>query len=193
MADDVQHAIEAIRAGRPVLLPTDGVYGLCASAYGEAPALRLYELKGRESAQPSALLAASVDMLLECVPELRGRDAVIARELLPGPFTLVFPNPARRYPWLTGTRPDTIGVRVAELPMTAQHVLDAVGAVVATSANDPGELPAASLDEVPERIRSGVAVALDAGRLPGTPSTVVDFTGPEPVVLREGAGKYPTK
>src|SRR6266566_1869407 len=114
MADDVQQAIDAIRAGRPVLLPTDGGYGLCKYAYRAAPARALYALKGRDVAQPSALLAASVDMLFECVPELRGRAGVIARELLPGPFTLIFPNPARRYPWLTGTRPDTIGVRVAE-------------------------------------------------------------------------------
>ena len=190
--DDVHRAIAAIRAGKPVLLPTDGVYGLCASAYREAPALELYELKGRDGAQPSALLASSVDMLLECVPELRGRAAVIARELLPGPFTLVFPNPAQRYRWLTGTRPDTIGVRVAELPTPAQHVLDAVGAVVATSANDPGGAAPATLDEVPARIREGVAAELDVGRLPGTPSTVVDFTGAEPVVLRPGAGTYPT-
>jgi L-threonylcarbamoyladenylate synthase len=186
--DDVQQAIDAIRTGKPVLLPTDGVYGLCASAYREAPALRLYELKGREGTQPSALLASSVDMLLECVPELRGRAGAIARALLPGQYTLVFANPARRYRWLTGTRSDTIGVRVAELPTPAQHVLDAVGAVVATSANDPGGAAPASLEEVPERIRAGVAAALDLGRLSGTPSTVIDFTGEEPVVLREGAG-----
>ena len=70
-------------------------------------------------------------------------------------------------------------------------MLDAVGAVAATSANDPGEPAAASLDDVPERIRAGCGAELDAGRLPGTPSTVIDFTGPEPVVLREGAGTYP--
>jgi L-threonylcarbamoyladenylate synthase len=130
-------------------------------------------------------------MLLECVPELRGRAAVIARELLPGPYTLVFPNPARRYPWLTGSRPDTIGVRVAELPTPAQHVLDAVGAVAATSANEPGQPPAASLDEVPDRIRAGCGAEIDAGRLPGTPSTVLDYTGDEPVLLRQGAGELP--
>jgi L-threonylcarbamoyladenylate synthase len=192
MADDIQQAIDAIRAGKPVLLPTDGVYGLCASAYREAPVSSLYELKGRDERQPSALLASSVDMLFECVPELRGRAGVIARELLPGPYTLVFANPALRYPWLTGTRPDTIGVRVAELPTPAQHVLDAVGAVAATSANDPGEDAPASLDQGPVRIRAGVAAAIDAGRLPGTPSTVIDFTGPEPVVLRQGAGTWPT-
>jgi L-threonylcarbamoyladenylate synthase len=186
--DDVQQAIDAIRAGKPVLLPTDGVYGLCASAYREASARTLYALKGRDQTQPSAILASSVDMLFECVPELRGRAGVIARALLPGPYTLILKNPARRYPWLTGPRSDTIGVRVAKLPTPAQHVLDAVGAVVATSANDPGGPAPASVDDVPERIRAGVGAVLDLGPLPGTASTVIDFTGAEPVVLREGAG-----
>ncbi len=66
-------------------------------------------------------------------------------------------------------------------------MLDAVGAIAATSANDPGEPPAASLDEVPERLRAACAAELDGGRLSGQPSTVIDFTGAEPVVLREGS------
>jgi L-threonylcarbamoyladenylate synthase len=188
MGADVEQAVEAIRAGKAVLLPTDGVYGLCASPYREAPVRRLYELKGRDGNQPSALIASSVDMLLECVPELRGRAGVIARALLPGPYTLVLANPARRYRWLNGERPDAIGVRVAELPTGAQHVLDAVGAVVATSANDAGGPSPASLGDVPDRIRAGCAAEIDGGRLSGIPSTVIDFTGAEPVVLREGAG-----
>jgi tRNA threonylcarbamoyl adenosine modification protein (Sua5/YciO/YrdC/YwlC family) len=186
-SEPVQQAIDAIRAGQAVLLPTDTVYGLCASAYREAPARRLYALKGRHDRQPSALLAASVDMLLECVPELRGRAGTIARTLLPGPYTLVLANPARRYPWLNGERTDAIGVRVAELPPAAQRVLDAVGAVVATSANEPGAPAASSLDEVPARIRAACAAELDEGTLPGSPSTVIDFTAVEAVVLREGA------
>jgi tRNA threonylcarbamoyl adenosine modification protein (Sua5/YciO/YrdC/YwlC family) len=187
VTDDVQRAIDAIRAGKPVLLPADGVYGLCASAFGEEPTRAVYELKGRGAGQPTALLAASVDTLLECIPELRGRSGVIARTLLPGPYTLVLANPARRFAWLTGTRPDTIGVRVPILPERSRRVLDAVGALVATSANEPGEPPAASLDEVPERVRAGCAAELDAGRLPGIPSTVIDFIDEEPVVLREGS------
>ena len=138
-------------------------------------------------AQPTALLAASVGKLLELVPELRGRAEAIARTLLPGAYTLVLANPARRYPWLNGESPGTIGVRVAQVPAEAQRVLDAVGAVAATSANEPGEPAAASLDDVPERIRAGCAAELDLGRLPGVASTVIDFTGDEPVVIREGA------
>jgi L-threonylcarbamoyladenylate synthase len=187
MADVVRLAIDAIRAGEPVLLPTDGVYGLCAAADTEAPTLRLYELKGRDAGQPTAMIAADVDTLLAWLPELSGRAEVIARALLPGALTLVLPNPAQRYPWLNGVRTDAIGVRVASLPDVSQRVLDAVGAVVATSANDPGEPAAASLDEVPARIRAGCGAELDAGRLSAKPSTVIDFTAAEPVVLREGA------
>jgi L-threonylcarbamoyladenylate synthase len=185
--NDVQHAIEAIRACRPVLLPTDTVYGLCATAYRERAARRLYRLKGREEAQPTALVAAELDMLFECLPELRGRAGVIARALFPGPFTLVLPNPGRRYRWLTGTRDDAIGVRVPELPEATRRVLDAVGCVMATSANEPGGPSPASLDDVPERFRRACAYELDGGTLPGTPSTVIDFTGDEPLVIREGA------
>jgi L-threonylcarbamoyladenylate synthase len=185
--DDIQQAIDAVRAGKPVLLPTDTVYGLCTTAYRDEPASQLYRLKGRDRAQPMAFVASSIELLLECVPELRGRAGVIARTLLPGPYTLVLPNPAGRYPWLTGERSDTIGVRLPELPGPAQRVLDAVGCIAATSANEAGGPDPATLDEVPTRIRSACAAEIDAGRLPGTPSTVIDFTAPEPVVIREGA------
>ena len=185
--DAVDAVIGAIRAGLPVLLPTDTVYGLAASADREDSAQRLYRLKGRSPTQPSALLAADVETLLECVPELRGPTEAIVRELLPGPYTLVLPNPAHRYPWLTGGRGDTIGVRVPDLPADGQQVLAAVRSVLATSANEPGGPDPVTLADVPNRIRAAVAAELDVGPLPGTPSTVLDFTGPEPVVLREGA------
>jgi L-threonylcarbamoyladenylate synthase len=185
----VEATVAAIRGGKPVLLPTDTVYGLCANAHAEAPVRRALALKGRGGARPAALLAADVDMLLECVPELRGRSATILRALLPGPYTLVLPNPRRRFRWLTADRPDTIGVRVAELPEPAQAVLGMVGAVMATSANLSGRPDPARLDDVPAEIRSACAAEVDGGELPGTPSTVIDFTADEPRVLRSGRGQ----
>jgi L-threonylcarbamoyladenylate synthase len=183
----VPEVIEAIRAGKPVLLPTDTVYGLATTPYRSEATERLYRLKGREPTQPTAIVASDLDFLLECVPELRGRVAVLLRALLPGPYTVVVPNPARRYRWLTGARPDTIGVRVPELPAAASWVVERVGAIVATSANLPGGRDPRRLDDVPDAIRSRVAAAIDGGELPGIPSTVLDVTGDEPVVLREGA------
>ena len=180
-------AAAALRLGKPVVLPTDTVYGLCASAYREEPVRRLLRLKRRPEGTPVALLAADLDTLLDAVPELRGRAAVTARALLPGPFTLVLPNPARRFRWLTGTRPETIGIRVPDLAPEARAVVERVGAVAATSANLHGGADPCRVEDVPEELRRGVAAILDGGELPGTPSTVVDLTGPEPEVLRVGA------
>jgi len=184
----VRDAAAALRAGEPVILPTDTVYGLCAAAHEAAPTERLYRLKGRDSAQPSALFAADLGVLLECVPELRGRAEQIARALLPGAYTLILPNPARRYPWLTGSNPDAIGVRVAILPDAAERVLAQIGCLVATSANLPGEPEPRRVEDVPSELRAAVGAVVDAGELPGRSSTVLDFTGAEPRVLREGAG-----
>jgi len=177
----IDDTVAAMRAGKPVVLPTDTVYGLCADARQEEAVRRLYRLKGREDVQPTALVAADEAAVVEALPELRGQ------RLLPGPYTLILPNPACRFPWLTGQRPETIGVRLPDLPRDAAAVVREIGVVAATSANLRGGPDPRSVDEIPAEIRAGCAAVLDAGELPGAPSTVIDLTGPQPVVLREGA------
>ena len=186
-ADGVAAAVAAIRAGEPVILPTDTVYGLCATPHERDAAAAVTRLKGRDDAMPLAVLAAGIGPLLELVPELEGLAAERMRALFPGPLTLVLPNPARRLPWLTGGRPDTIGARVPVLPHDTRAVLEEVGAVVATSANRHGGRDPRSLADVPAELRAACGAEIDGGRLPGTASTVLDLTGDEPRVLREGA------
>lgn len=177
----VDDAVAALRAGEPVVLPTDTVYGLCADAESKEACKRAFALKGRPEGMPTALVCADVESLLQRVPEL---PEAIMRVLLPGPFTLVFANPARRYPWLSE---DTVGVRVPDLSGPGGEVLAEVGAVMATSANLRGGPDPRTLEDVPERILAGCAALVDGGELPGTPSTVLDLTKAEPAVLREGA------
>lgn len=184
---DVDDAVAAIRGGELAIVPTDTVYGLAATPYSEAPVRLLYRAKGRGGQQPTALVAADLEVLFECVPELRGKAERIAETLLPGPYTLILPNPACRFPWLVGTRPDAIGVRVPRLDGVGREVLMRVGALVATSANLPGGRDPRTLADVPEELRAAAAALVDGGELPGTPSTVIDFTEAEPRVLREGA------
>lgn len=184
---DVAAAVAAIRAGGLAIVPTDTVYGLATSPHAEAYARRLYRAKGRDELQPTALVAADVDVLLELMPELDGRPALIVRALLPGPYTLVLPNPARRFGWLTGASPDTVGVRVPAATGPAAAILTGAGAMVATSANLPGGPDPRTLADVPVELREAAEAIVDGGELPGTPSTVLDCTGAEPVVLREGA------
>ena len=163
-------AVAALRAGRAVILPTDTVYGLCALPEHEDV---LYELKGRDRSKPVALLAADVDALLAAVPSL---DRSVLERYLPGAYTLVF---------------DGVGVRVPALPAAAAEVVRAVGVVAATSANLSGGPDPRRVEDVPEEIRAACGAIVEAGELPGTPSTVIDLSGPEPRVLRQGAGPLP--
>ena len=173
--DEVAAAIEA---GEVVVIPTDTVYGLACRPDIEASVLALSALKRRSPEQPIALVASDIDPLLELVPELA------TTRLVTGAFTLVVPNPARRLPWLAG---DTIGVRLPDVQGAAKELLERIGVVAATSANLHGGPDPRRIADVPGEILDGVAAVLDVGELPGTPSTVIDLTGPEPRVLREGA------
>ncbi|MDX6414299.1 MAG: L-threonylcarbamoyladenylate synthase [Gaiellaceae bacterium] len=183
---EVDAVAAAVRAGQPVVLPFDTVYGLAADASSAESTRRLYEVKGRAEAQPTALVARDLDHLLELIPELRASVSSFAC-LLPGPVTLVVSNPARRFPWLAGANPDAIGIRVPRLDGATAAVLELLGAVAATSANHPGGQDPVRLDDVPRDIRDAAGAEIDAGELPGSPSTVLDLTGAEPRVLREGA------
>ena len=162
------NAAEALRAGEAVILPTDTVYGLCALPGRED---LLYEIKGRDRSKPIALIAADVESLLACIP---GLDT---SKVVRGPYTFVLSHPEG----------GTIGVRVPDLPPAAAEVLAQTGPVLATSANLSGGPDPKRVDEVPSSVLSRVGAVVDAGELPGVPSTVIDFTGGEPRVIREGA------
>src|SRR5204863_4711275 len=107
--------------------------------------------------------------------------------LLPGPLTLVVPNPERRFRFVTGSRPDTLGIRVPALTGAPALVLRKAGPLAATSANLAGGRAPRRIGDVPREIQDGCAAVVDSGELPGLASTVVDLTGPEARVLREGA------
>ena len=179
--NSVDEVVSAVEAGQLVVVPTDTVYGLACRPDREEAVRALSALKGRSAGQPIALVAASLDAVAELVPDLAGQ--AVPR----GPFTVVLPNPERRLPWLAGARPDTIGVRIPDAAGVAAELLGRVGAIAATSANLHGGVDPRRLADVPREILDAVGAVLDGGELPGTPSTVVDLTGREPRVLREGA------
>lgn len=190
-ADDAQAFDRCVAVGGVALFPADTVYGLGTDPESEDGVARLYALKGRPPTRPSAVMFFDIELALATLAELgRSTRAALGR-LLPGPFTLVVPNPARRYPLACGPRPDLLGVRVPLL----NDALEPLGAVahplLQSSANRSGDREARRLEDVDPRVREGVDLELDGGELPGTPSTVIDLAAYEDggvfEVLREGA------
>ena len=177
-----------LASGHLALLPTDTVYGIACAAADPDACRRLYALKQRPLSQATAIMTGSVGALARVLPELDDRITAICRTLLPGPLTLIAPNPARRLRHVCGDRTDRIGVRVPVLDPAVAELADAVGGLLITSANERGGADPAELAAVPASLAAAVAFAGDGGTLDGVPSSVIDVTAPVPRVLRRGAG-----
>jgi L-threonylcarbamoyladenylate synthase len=190
-ADDVEVFRRCIAVGGVALFPSDTVYGLATEPESAEGVDRLYALKGRPAAQPAAVMFFDLELALAALPELGARTRAALGRLLPGPLTLVLPNPAHRYPLACGPDPDRVGLRVPRLEGALEPLAAARWPVLQSSANLSGGADARRIADVPEEIRARVDLQLDAGELPGTPSTVVDLSAYEAEgrwkVLREGA------
>jgi tRNA threonylcarbamoyl adenosine modification protein (Sua5/YciO/YrdC/YwlC family) len=157
--------------GGVAVFPADTVYGLACDPGNRVAVERLYRLKRRALDKPSAVMFFDRSLALEALPELGERTRAALERLLPGPVSVLVPNPARRYPLACGADPTTLGLRVVEV-----GALEGVrGPVLQSSANFAGGPDPRALGEVPAEIRRACEMVVDGGELPGTPSTVVDL------------------
>jgi L-threonylcarbamoyladenylate synthase len=189
--DDVATFERCIAMGGVALFPADTVYGLATEPDSREGIDRLYRLKGRTPDRPAAVMFFDTDLALEALPELPERTRDAAQRLLPGGVTLLLPNEAHRYPLACGPAKDVLGLRVPSLTRDLAPLQAMRWPVLQSSANRSGEADARRVEEVDDGIRAGVDMILDAGDLPGTPSTVVDLTSYHETgrfqVVREGA------
>jgi L-threonylcarbamoyladenylate synthase len=189
--EDVETFRRCIPVGGVAIFPADTVYGLATEPDSREGVDRLYRLKGRAPDKPAAVMFFQVEAALAALPELGERTREALGRLLPGALTLVLPNPSRRYPLACGPEPERLGLRVPRLegelaPLTAME-----WPVLQSSANRSGGPDARRVEDIDARVREGADLVLDAGELPGTPSTVVDLSSYEETgawsLLREGA------
>lgn len=163
-----------LRGGAVLAFPTDTVYGLGASADDEVAQRRIYQIKGRPVGMPLILMVAAPSQL-EGLVHVDSRAEAMMRRWWPGPLTLI----------LHAKGGGTLGVRIPRHKV-ALGLLRHAGPLMTTSANLHGRDPAMSAEEA--GALQGVMAVVDGGpESGGTASTVLDLTGPEPHVLREGA------
>jgi L-threonylcarbamoyladenylate synthase len=185
-AEAISAAVDAVRRGDLIVLPTDTVYGLGADAFSPNAVQSLLRAKGRGRDMPVPVLVGSwraLDGLVLFLPS-RARDLVEA--FWPGGLTLVVEH-APSLLWDLGDTRGTVAVRMPLHPV-AIEVLRETGPMAVSSANRTGMPPAATAQQAQQQLADDVYVYLDGGPS-GEPiaSTIVDLTGEHPRLLRDGA------
>ena len=190
-ADDVETFERCISVGGVAIFPADTVYGLATEPDSREGVERLYRLKGRAPDKPAAVMFFQLDAALAALPELGERTRAAVERLLPDALTLLVPNPARRFPLACGPDLKRLGVRVPLLDAELAPLAAVAWPVLQSSANRAGGADPRRVADIDESVRAGADLVLDAGELPGTPSTVLDLSSYEDdgdwSVIREGA------
>ncbi len=175
-----------VEEGGLVVYPTETFYGLGGNGLDGKCAKKIYKLKGRSPIKPLLLLISDVDDLCALTQEVTQEGWAFVEAFWPGALTLIF-KASKMVPDVITSGTGKVGIRIPGCQFTRKMV-EAVGfPMVGTSANMSGKAGAKEIGLIHRDFGDKVALYLDGGKLdPGEPSTVVDLTGMDPVVLREG-------
>lgn len=185
-ANDIEKAAGILRSGGLVALPTETVYGLGANAEDPAAVARIFQAKGRPPSHPLIVHIDSAEQLGDWVEQVPEPAAVLAERFWPGPLTLVLRR-GTRVPLAATGGLDTVAVRVPDHPVALDLLAAFGGGIAAPSANRFGSVSPTTAEHVRAELGAAVDFVLDGGpcRI-GVESTIVDATGPAPVILRPG-------
>lgn len=184
-AGAVARAAATLGAGRLVVLPTDTVYGVAADAFNPAATARIFLVKARSRRLPLPVLIHSPTQLAGIVAEVPSAAERLMAAYWPGPLTVVL-RAEEELTWDLGDSAGTVAVRMP-LDEVALDVIRAVGLLAVTSANRSGEPAANTIAAARAALGDAVEVYVDDGPRPhAIPSTIVDLTRAEPLLIREG-------
>jgi L-threonylcarbamoyladenylate synthase len=184
--DQIGRAVGVLRSGGVISMPTDTLYALTAAADDAAAVRRVFEIKGRQEGRPLPLFVSGLEMARR-IAEVNETAEQLASRFWPGQLTIVVPK-RQTYESEALAESETVGVRVPDNEI-ARAVVEALDApVTGTSANLSGGPDPVTADDVREQLGDRIDLILDAGACAhGVGSTIVDCSGEEPVILREGA------
>jgi L-threonylcarbamoyladenylate synthase len=182
----VDEAVRIIKGGGVILYPTDTIYGLGCNAFDVRAVERIYAIKKRPSHHPVLVLMNSVSAVEDLVEEIPVAVRQLLKVFWPGPVTFVF-WAKRHLPRCIVSEDGKIGIRIPKHEFCKRLCGLSGVPVLSTSANISGQPQTVNIDILKKLFAMEVDLFIDAGDYTsGTVSTVVDVTGKEPVVLREG-------
>ena len=187
MQKQIKAAVDVLGNGGVAAIPTDTLYGLAACAFDKSATLKVYELKGRPDGMALPLLLSDAEDARQCAVEVPEKALPLMERFWPGALTLVLRKSAA-VPDVVTAGLDTVALRVPDHPV-ARAIAEGLGApITGTSANLSGRPGLTSAEAVRAEFGDTIDFVLDGGDAPGgVASTILDMSGDEPRVLREGA------
>jgi L-threonylcarbamoyladenylate synthase len=182
----VTRAVELLRAGEVVALPTETVYGLAANALDAKAVASIYEIKGRPAHNPIIVHVASAEMAKRCVTEWPPVADKLAKAFWPGPLTMVLPR-AKEIPDNVTAGGETVGVRWPSHPFIQEVIRACDFPLAAPSANLSNQISPTNANHVAKQLEGKIPLIVDGGQAQvGIESTVLDLTAKPPRLLRPG-------
>ena len=186
----LDEALQCLSEGGVVAIPTDTLYGLAADVHNEFALQRVFDIKGRPSELALPVLVGSWNHVESVAKVNDGPIRQLASAFWPGSLTLVLPRLSHLSTLVTGGR-ETVAVRMPDHWVPLRLSWDLGGPITGTSANRSGQADLKSPAEIREQLGNAVGVVVESGPPPaGVQSTIVDLTGEQPVLLREGATPF---
>lgn len=184
--DSIAQAADILKSGGIVAFPTDTVYGLGAVCTDDSAVRKLFDAKGRDEGKPLSILVSDISEVGLLALEVPEKAKRLMEKYWPGALTVILKKRPEISERISAGK-ETIGIRMPDLPAAVQLIRKAGHPLAAPSANTSGKRSSVTAEDVKEDLLGKVEMILDGGACPvGVSSTVVDLTGDEPVILREG-------
>jgi L-threonylcarbamoyladenylate synthase len=182
----VRRAVELLRDGQVVALPTETVYGLATNALNEKAVAKIFEIKGRPRLNPVIVHVASLEMAKSCTNNFPPLAGQMARAFWPGPLTLVLPR-AHDIPKMVTAGGETVGIRWPSHPLIQAVIRQCGFPLAAPSANLSNQISPTNARHVHKQLNGKIPAIVDGGQSGvGIESTVLDLTVSPPQILRPG-------
>ena len=185
----MERIAEILQRDGVIAYPTDTLFGLGCLVSRKKAVDRIQAMKGRDPKKPMSILCADMEMLCRYTRHLDTPTFRILKQMFPGPYTAVLPC-SREVPRYLQNK-QTVGLRIPD-HVFCRAITHLVGEpIITTSCNASGEAPLATSWEIEEAMGNLLDAVVDCGDPSGEASTVIDLTGDEPILLRQGAGIWP--
>lgn len=183
----VGRAAAVLRRGEVIVIPTDTVYAFACALDNSDAVERLYELKGITPAKRLSILVSDIATASRYARGLSNPVFRMMRRVLPGPYTFIF-QASSEVPRIMLRKRRTVGLRLPDCPIALALLAELGTPLLTTSVRNARQELLLDPAEIAENLAGQLELVVDGGLLTNEPSTVVDLSGPEPVLLRKGKG-----